>query len=32
MDNDKQLGLYQKFNVSRTDGQSEPGKKHFGCK
>lgn len=24
-------GLYHKFNVSRTDGSSEPGCKHHGC-
>lgn len=27
----KRRGIYQKFNVSRTDGQSSPGKKHDGC-
>ena len=26
------IGLYPKFNVSRTDGQSAPGKKHHKCK
>jgi hypothetical protein len=24
-------GLYNKFNVTRTDGSSEPGGKHNGC-
>ena len=24
-------GLYHKFNVERTDGTSEPGKRHHGC-
>ena len=24
-------GLYQKFVVTRTDGQSDPGQKHYGC-
>lgn len=24
-------GLYEKFNVSRTDGRSAPGEKYFGC-
>jgi hypothetical protein len=24
-------GLYEKFSVTRTDGQSAPGGKHFGC-
>lgn len=24
-------GLYEKFKVERTDGQSEPGEKHHGC-
>jgi hypothetical protein len=24
-------GLYQKFDVTRTDGGSEPGGKHHGC-
>ena len=28
---DKWRGLYNKFNVTRTDGTSEPGKKHDGC-
>lgn len=27
----KGKGLYGKFLVTRTDGQSEPGKKHDGC-
>lgn len=27
----KSLGLYRKFNVSRTDGSSEPGEQHDGC-
>lgn len=25
-------GIYEKFKVERTDGQSEPGKKHHGCR
>lgn len=29
---DKTRGLYQKFNVTRTDGSSEAGQKHAGCK
>jgi len=28
---DKSKGLYDKFTVARTDGQSEQGKKHDGC-
>ncbi len=28
---DKTRGLYDKFTVTRTDGQSEPGQKHDGC-
>lgn len=28
---DKTRGLYHKFNVERTDGSSEPGRKHDGC-
>jgi hypothetical protein len=28
---DKTRGLYTKFNVSRTDGSSKLGRKHFGC-
>lgn len=27
----KSRGLYNKFNVERTDGKSEPGEKHYGC-
>jgi hypothetical protein len=27
----KNRGLYGKFNVSRTDGKSEPGEEHYGC-
>jgi hypothetical protein len=27
----KTRGLYYKFDVQRTDGQSEPGRKHAGC-
>jgi hypothetical protein len=27
----KNKGLYRKFHVERTDGQSEPGGKHVGC-
>lgn len=29
---DKTSGLYQKFIVTRTDGSSEEGGKHEGCK
>jgi hypothetical protein len=28
---DKTRGVYHKFNVTRTDGKSEPGQKHDGC-
>jgi hypothetical protein len=28
---DKTRGLYDKFEVRRTDGKSEPGEKHHGC-
>jgi hypothetical protein len=28
---DSTRGLYNKFNVERTDGKSEPGQKHHGC-
>lgn len=28
---DQSKGLYHKFKVERTDGKSEPGKKHHGC-
>lgn len=28
----KNRGLYGKFKVERTDGQSEPGEKHDGCR
>jgi hypothetical protein len=28
---DKNIGLYEKFEVKRRDGTSEPGKKHHGC-
>ena len=31
MISDKNKGLYQKFDVRRTDGGSEPGQKHHGC-
>lgn len=24
-------GLYRKFSVARTDGQHNPGQKHYGC-
>jgi hypothetical protein len=27
----RNTGLIHKFNVTRTDGQSEPGQKHDGC-
>ena len=29
--NKKQLGLYGKFEVTRTDGKDAPGEKHDGC-
>ena len=29
---DKDRGLYRKFKVERTDGQSAPGKKHERCR
>ena len=29
---DKNRGIYGKFNISRTDGQSEPGQKHENCR
>lgn len=29
--NDRELGLYHKFDVKRTDGSSEPGGKHEKC-
>lgn len=28
---DTARGLYEKFNVTRTDGKSAPGEKHHGC-
>ena len=28
---DKTRGLYNKFTVTRNDGSSDPGGKHFGC-
>ena len=28
---DTTQGLYRKFKVERTDGQSAPGEKHSGC-
>jgi len=28
---DKTRGFYDKFLVTRTDGQSAPGRKHHGC-
>lgn len=28
---EKPAGLYRKFKVERTDGQSAPGGKHHGC-
>lgn len=28
---DRTRGLYNKFNVTRTDGTSEPGQKHDDC-
>lgn len=28
---DKTRGLYGKFIITRTDGQSDPGEKHDGC-
>ena len=29
--NDRKHGLYEKFNVRRTDGSSQPGGKHHDC-
>lgn len=29
---DRAVGLYNKFQVTRTDGTDEPGGKHDGCK
>lgn len=29
---DTKRGLYRKFDVSRTDGSSNPGGRHHGCK
>ena len=29
---DKNKGIYRKFEVKRTDGKSEPGKKHENCR
>lgn len=31
MADDKNLGFYNKFTVTRADGQSEPGYKHAHC-
>lgn len=28
---DRTRGLHEKFHVSRTDGKSAPGEKHYGC-
>lgn len=28
---DRTRGLFHKFNVYRTDGSSDAGRKHFGC-
>jgi len=28
---DQNRGLYKKFNITRTDGSSEPGGKHHDC-
>lgn len=28
---DRSRGIYHKFNVTRTDGSSEPDGKHHGC-
>lgn len=30
-EDDRDRGLYRKFWVERTDGQSAPGRKHDGC-
>lgn len=30
-DKDRELGLYGKFKVTRTDGSSKKGQKHAGC-
>lgn len=31
MDDKKQLGIYDKFRVTRTDGADGPGGSHVGC-
>lgn len=31
MENQKEIGLYPKFEVKRTDGKSALGEKHYGC-
>lgn len=28
---DKNRGIYEKFVVTRTDGESRPGRRHHGC-
>ena len=30
-ESDKKRGFYQKYDVNRSDGSSEPGGKHDGC-
>lgn len=30
-DGDAAVGLYRKYNVNRTDGSTEPGRKHGDC-
>lgn len=30
-DTDKGRGIYEKYRVERTDGSSEPGRKHADC-
>jgi hypothetical protein len=31
MDDKRKIGIYAKFRIERTDGQSAPGCKHDGC-
>lgn len=31
MGNEQQIGIYEKYTVTRNDGTGAPGKKHDGC-
>ena len=31
MGQEQKIGIYKKYNIDRTDGSSEPGKKHHKC-